>query len=104
MLSSRFPSSSASSFDLDERAAAEAQLKDLPAAVLNTGYYERFFVEERQLGSGSFGAVFLCQHKLDDVELGEYAVKKVPVGDNKDWLKKMIREVGARALNTFGLE
>lgn len=26
------------------------------------------------LGSGSFGAVFLCRHVLDDMMLGDYAV------------------------------
>lgn len=29
--------------------------------------------------------------------LGDYAVKKVPVGDNRIWLRKMVREVGAAA-------
>ena len=73
--------------------AAAAALRHLPAGLLNTGYYARFFQETRMLGSGSFGAVFLCRHVLDDMMLGDYAVKKVPVGDNKVWLRDMVREV-----------
>lgn len=30
------------------------------------GYYSRFFVEERKLGRGQRGSVFLCRHVLDD--------------------------------------
>eukprot|EP00439_Symbiodinium_sp_Y106_P083047 s653_g22.t2 len=72
--------------------AAAAALRHLPAGLLNTGYYVRFFQETKLLGSGSFGAVYLCRHVLDDMMLGDYAVKKVPVGDNKVWLRDMVRE------------
>ncbi|EER00177.1 hypothetical protein Pmar_PMAR000145, partial [Perkinsus marinus ATCC 50983] len=62
--------------------------------MLNNGYYERFFKESPQrLGSGSFGTVYHCEHVIDGVMLGDYAVKKVPVGDNRIWLRKMVREV-----------
>lgn len=77
----------------EAEAAAAAALRHLPPGLLNTGYYARFFIETRPLGSGSFGAVFLCRHVLDDLALGDYAVKKVPVGDNKAWLRDMVREV-----------
>merc|ERR1719482_1732428 len=77
----------------EAEATAAAALRHLPAALLNTGYYARFFIETRELGSGSFGSVYLCRHVLDDLALGDYAVKKVPVGDNKAWLRDMIREV-----------
>lgn len=33
------------------------------------------------------------QHVLDSVPLGHYAVKKVPVGDNHEWLVRMLKEV-----------
>lgn len=59
----------------------------------NQGYYERFFMEERKLGKGLRGSVFSCQHVLDGVYLGHYAVKKVAVGNNHQWLKRMLREV-----------
>ncbi|RIA96204.1 kinase-like domain-containing protein [Glomus cerebriforme] len=59
----------------------------------NQGYYERFFIEERKLGRGFRGSVYLCKHILDNVHLGEYAIKKVAVGDNHSWLVRMLREV-----------
>ncbi|KAJ1978617.1 putative serine/threonine-protein kinase iks1 [Dimargaris verticillata] len=65
----------------------------LSPGIFNQGYYQRFFVEERKLGRGLRGAVYLCQHMLDKIPLGQYAVKKVPIGDNKLWLKRMLREV-----------
>ncbi|RUP52448.1 kinase-like domain-containing protein [Jimgerdemannia flammicorona] len=65
----------------------------LNVKALNQGYYERFFVEGRKLGRGFRGSVFLCQHILDQVYLGEYAIKKVAVGDNHAWLVRMLREV-----------
>lgn len=37
--------------------------------------------------------MFLCQHQIDSVSLGEYAVKKVPIGDDREWLQNMLREV-----------
>lgn len=70
--------------------------QNLPSAMFVTGYYANFFREVRRLGSGSYGQVYLCHHYLDDVYLGEYAVKKVPVGDDKAWLQKMLREVKIR--------
>lgn len=44
---------------------------------------------------GSDGAVFLVHHQINGVFLGKYALKKVPVGDNHDWLKIVLREVKA---------
>jgi serine/threonine protein kinase len=76
-------------------------------------------------GSGAFGSVFLCHHVLDDIFLGTFAVKIVPVGytcapallrshvllalsymvsrfpfhiscsDNRAWLVRTLREVRA---------
>eukprot|EP00742_Colponemidia_sp_Colp-10_P009130 GILJ01009931.1.p1 GENE.GILJ01009931.1~~GILJ01009931.1.p1 ORF type:complete len:766 (+),score=100.95 GILJ01009931.1:313-2298(+) len=74
---------------------ASPNVQNLPEGIFNTGYYRRFFVEEKKLGSGSFGSVFLCHHLLDDIHLGTFAVKKVPVGDNRPWLEKVLREVKA---------
>ncbi|KAG0333557.1 putative serine/threonine-protein kinase iks1, partial [Podila humilis] len=95
-------SSSRASLDLDARVREEvigsntAGLKDpshLSHDALNQGYYQRFFVEQVKLGRGYRGSVFLCQHILDGIHLGEYAIKKVAVGDNHDWLVQMLREV-----------
>lgn len=77
---------------VDEAAAA---LHDISPDLLVNGYYQRFFREVRKIGTGSFGSVFLCQHVIDQVFLGEFAVKKVPVGDSRQWLRGMMREVKA---------
>ena len=71
----------------------EIHPKNLSDSSINQGYYRRFFREDIKLGRGAGGSVFKCQHVLDGIELGVYAVKKVPVGDNHDWLNRMLREV-----------
>ncbi|CBZ53614.1 putative Wee kinase [Neospora caninum Liverpool] len=73
-----------------------SRLWNIPVELLITGYYNRFFIEKRKLGSGSYGQVYLCTHILDELTLGEYAVKKLPVGDDKHWLAKMLQEVKIR--------
>lgn len=72
---------------------------------MNSGYYKKFFVQQKRLGMGADGAVFLVTHCINGVELGQYALKKVnldfhsltrqkvPIGDNYDWLKITLREV-----------
>ncbi|KAG9326372.1 hypothetical protein KVV02_003723 [Mortierella alpina] len=94
------PSSSRTSVDLDRNLEDNAgnstdqpQSPHLSHDALNQGYYGRFFVETKKLGRGYRGSVFLCQHILDGIHLGEYAIKKVAVGDNHDWLVQMLREV-----------
>lgn len=57
------------------------------------GYYARYFVEEQKLGSGTFGGVYLCKHIMEGIPLGTFALKKIPVGDNIEYLQKVLREV-----------
>jgi serine/threonine protein kinase len=66
---------------------------------LNSGYYRRFFVEERRLGTGGYGAVFLVRHRINSIDLGTYALKKVPVGEDEEWLQRVLKEV--KALETL---
>eukprot|EP01132_Coremiostelium_polycephalum_P007398 gene7398-9093_t len=66
---------------------------------LNAGYYKKFFKEHIKIGSGGFGAVFLCKHLINGIDLGEFAVKKVPVGENVPWLYRVLKEV--KALETL---
>ena len=68
---------------------------ELGASLMNAGYYDRFFNEKQLLGKGSFGSVFLCSHVIDDIPLGEFAVKKIPVGQSRDWFRTVVREVKA---------
>ena len=57
------------------------------------GYFQRFFVVEKELGRGGKGVVLLVTHMLDNVELGQYACKRVPVGNDREWLKNVLNEV-----------
>jgi hypothetical protein len=50
------------------------------ASYMNSNYYKRFFIQIKRLGTGTFGSVFSAQHVLDDIFLGTFAVKIVPVG------------------------
>jgi serine/threonine protein kinase len=65
----------------------------ISSSMFNDGYFKRFFVLGARLGSGACGAVFHCTHMLDNIPLGQYAVKKVPVGDNHSWLLQVLAEV-----------
>ncbi|EGC40163.1 hypothetical protein DICPUDRAFT_147000 [Dictyostelium purpureum] len=71
----------------------------LGSEFLNIGYYKKFFKEDVKIGSGGFGSVYLCRHLINGVDLGEFAVKKVPVGDNIPWLFRVLKEV--KALETL---
>lgn len=57
------------------------------------GYFSKFFVEKKLLGRGGRGVVHLVEHFLDGVSLGEFACKKIAVGNDHDWLAKVLLEV-----------
>lgn len=65
----------------------------ISASAFSPDYFKRFFVEERELGRGGKGVVLLVKHVLDGVTLGHFACKRVPVGDDHEWLKKVLVEV-----------
>ncbi|KAI8714126.1 Protein kinase domain-containing protein [Fusarium sp. LHS14.1] len=56
-------------------------------------YFDSFFVEERELGRGGKGVVLLVRHQIDGCPLGQFACKRVPVGDDHAWLEKVLIEV-----------
>jgi len=58
-------------------------------------YFEKFFVIEKELGRGGRGVVLLVKHVLDNVTLGSFACKRVPVGNDHAWLEKVLVEVQA---------
>ena len=94
-MASRAASPSGNAFGVDSADTAATGLRNVSSSLLVNGYYSRFFEEAERLGSGSFGAVFRCRHVIDTVFLGVFAVKKVPVGDNREWLRGMMKEVKA---------
>ncbi|CAD0088027.1 unnamed protein product [Aureobasidium vineae] len=55
-------------------------------------YFKHFFVEKRELGRGGRGVVLLVEHFLDKVSLGEFACKRIPVGNDHGWLEKVLIE------------
>ncbi|KAG0153188.1 hypothetical protein PDIDSM_5038 [Penicillium digitatum] len=65
----------------------------ISSAAFSPDYFKRFFTEERVLGKGGKGVVLLVKHVLDSVSLGYYACKRVPVGDDHEWLEKVLGEV-----------
>ncbi len=65
----------------------------ISSSAFSPNYFKRFFVEERELGRGGKGVVLLVKHVLDGVTLGHFACKRVPVGDDHEWLEKVLVEV-----------
>ncbi|OJJ44526.1 hypothetical protein ASPZODRAFT_71092 [Penicilliopsis zonata CBS 506.65] len=65
----------------------------ISSAAFSPNYFKKFFVEEAELGRGGKGVVLLVKHVLDGVPLGHYACKRVPVGDDHEWLEKVLIEV-----------
>jgi serine/threonine protein kinase len=65
----------------------------ISATAFSPDYFRRFFVEERELGRGGKGVVLLVKHVLDGVSLGHFALKRIPVGDDHEWLEKVLIEV-----------
>lgn len=70
-----------------------ARSQGISARSFSPNYFKTFFVEERELGRGGKGVVLLVQHVLDGVQLGKFACKRVPVGDDHEWLEKVLIEV-----------
>ena len=48
---------------------------------------------EKELGRGGKGVVLLVTHMLDDNVMGQFACKRVPVGDDREWLRAVLKEV-----------
>ncbi|KAI5458223.1 kinase-like domain-containing protein [Mariannaea sp. PMI_226] len=79
-------------------ASGESSVPPHPAGKIrrdafSPGYFNTFFVEERILGKGGKGVVLLVRHEIDGCPLGQFACKRVPVGDDHVWLEKVLVEV-----------
>ena len=65
----------------------------ISSSAFSPGYFKQFFHEIRELGRGGNGVVMLVEHIMDRVSLGTFACKRVPVGNDHDWLEKVLVEV-----------
>ncbi|KIW84492.1 hypothetical protein Z517_03742 [Fonsecaea pedrosoi CBS 271.37] len=70
-----------------------SQSHGISETAFSPNYFEKFFIEERELGRGGRGVVLLVKHVLDGVTLGHFACKRVPIGDDHAWLEKVLVEV-----------
>lgn len=62
------------------------------------GYYKRFFRELYCIGRGASSICYACDHVLNNVIIGRYAVKKIAVGHSTQWLYKVLNEVRALSI------
>lgn len=67
----------------------------LPDGIFNQGYFKRFFkkIDPFTLGSGAHAQVYKVNHVLNDINLGTYAVKRINVGDQFEFLDQVLNEV-----------
>jgi serine/threonine protein kinase len=65
----------------------------IPENMINQGYFEKFFKILSKLGTGSFGSVYKVEHELLGLNLGIFALKKIPIGDDVNNLRKILNEV-----------
>lgn len=67
----------------------------IPADLFTPGYFHKFFKTLELLGRGARGSVFKVVHQMGNIELGVFALKKIPIGNDIVWFEKCIREVKA---------
>lgn len=77
----------------DEGDSDEYSFQTIPKNLINQGYFEKFFKILSKLGTGSYGSVYKVEHDLLGLNLGVFALKKIPIGDDINNLKKILSEV-----------
>lgn len=89
------PTAAASSSGVPPRTPIVGDPTDVDAAERDaaSGYYHHHFEEVSLIGRGSFGSVHVCRHVVGGEVVGIFAVKKVPVGDDAAYLRKVLSEV-----------
>ncbi|KAK4958228.1 putative serine/threonine-protein kinase iks1 [Elasticomyces elasticus] len=73
--------------------ADSAHADRISRSSISPGYFKRNFKEERVLGKGGNGEVLLVEHVMDQISLGQFACKRIPVGNGHSWLEKVLLEV-----------
>lgn len=74
-------------------APAATSAEGISNTAFSHGYFKQFFHEQGELGRGGNGVVLLVEHVMDRVSLGQFACKRVPVGNDHSWLEKVLVEV-----------
>lgn len=92
------PHSTGASPQYSTRASSESATSaesdhHISAGAFTPGYFDKFFHVERELGRGGRGVVLLVRHELDGIMLGRFAIKRIPVGDDRNWLEHVLMEV-----------
>lgn len=67
----------------------------IPDDLFIPGYFRKFFKILSLLGNGARGSVYKVVHTIGNTELGVFALKKIPIGNDMEWFNKCIREVKA---------
>lgn len=67
----------------------------IPENLFIPGYFQKFFKTLSLLGRGARGSVYKVVHMIGDIDLGVFALKKIPIGNDMVWFQKCIREVKA---------
>lgn len=67
----------------------------IPDELFIPGYFRKFFNILSLLGNGARGSVYKVVHTIGNTELGVFALKKIPIGNDMEWFNKCIREVKA---------
>ncbi|KAG0688203.1 serine threonine-protein kinase, partial [Pichia californica] len=80
-------------FNSDLDSNLDYKFQTIPENLINQGYFNKFFKILSKLGSGSFGSVYKVEHDLLGLNLGIFALKKIPIGDDINNLKKILSEV-----------
>ena len=78
---------------IDNAAASPPSPGHISASAFSPGYFKRCYVVEKELGRGGKGVVLLVSHMLDGNMMGLFACKRVPVGDDRQWLRTVLTEV-----------
>ncbi|QLG72136.1 hypothetical protein HG535_0C04900 [Zygotorulaspora mrakii] len=77
------------------KALPRQQASLIPENLFIPGYFQKFFKTITLLGSGARGSVYKVVHMIGDIDLGVFALKKIPIGNDMIWFQKCIREVKA---------
>ncbi|ODQ78050.1 hypothetical protein BABINDRAFT_15025 [Babjeviella inositovora NRRL Y-12698] len=78
---------------LRDSTAGESPRSSLPDSIFTADYFANFFTPICKLGTGANGVVLKVSHQLFNYKLGTYALKKIPLTDDMEYLYRCLNEV-----------